>query len=81
MGRPGDKVKRGVQLVLCELNATLTVGLPFYLGFPSLYSFNTCVLGTEEVRVGESTGPSPQGVTGCGRTQTMPGLTIRQRRE
>lgn len=47
-----------VELVLCELKATLTVGAPFILGFPPPYSLNKCVLGMEETRVRKSTGPS-----------------------
>lgn len=67
-------------MVLCEPKATLTVGVPFIFGFPSPYSLNKCVLGMEVARVRKNTGPCPRELKGC-RSQALPGLTIRQRRE
>lgn len=59
------QVKRGlshhVELTFYEPLVTLTLGVPCIPGFPPLQSFNKCALGTEEARVRESTGPSPQG--------------------
>lgn len=49
-----------VEMALCEPKATLTVGVSFNFGFPLPISRTKCVLGVEEARVRESTGPCPQ---------------------